>query len=325
MKIVNKLTRRQVDEGLRYAFFLVVLLTGSLVNSSCDRRELTYSETSEVVLTADWSRADLDEEKAYGSTAIFYPQDGGKPCVALMGDRTRSTVRLPLGSYDVVLFNRSFDDFGAVAFRGQDKFETLEAYARKVETRSDTRIIVSSPEKLATAVIRNFKVTVGCELHFEPTPLTRKIQTTLRVKGLHNVRNARCTLSNIPLSVFLADGRPSTDTGSQEFVVANPVFDEGSSVDGTLTGTLNVFGINTEAPHNVTLNAQLIDGKTEVQQQLTGVTIREADVGDNVLVLYIEASSPEPLPDVKPEGGSDSGFDADVGEWGEETTEEIPV
>lgn len=331
-----------------------------LCTTSCERRELTYYNEAEITLTADWSKADMQEEKDYGATAIFYPQDGGAPQVLLMGNRTHATLRLPQGTYDVILFNRSFGDFSSVAFRGQDRFETLEAYAKKVETRSDTRVIVSSPEKLATAVIRGFRVTEGmlgnyapeaargnsrgeaggkgdgnggsagcspeeCTLHLDPLPLTREVLATLNVKGLQNLRKAQCILSEVPLSVFLADGSTGRTAGKQEFTAGDPVFNEGSQTEGTLTGKLNVFGIDEAGTHTIEFNALLVDGKTEVKQELSGVTVREDGTGSEALNLYIEAEAPEPLPDVKPEGGSDSGFEADVDEWGKEESTDLPV
>ena len=39
---------------------------------------------------------------------------------------------------------------------------------------------------------------------------------------------------------------------------------------------------------------------------------------------FIDASVPETFPDVKPEGGSDSGFDVDVDEWEDEEVD-VPV
>ena len=323
----------------------VFCLCLSLCLSSCDRRELTYCIESEITVTADWSSAGQDEEDEYGATLIFYPQGGGAPHIVPMGERTNTTVRLPEGRYDVVLFNRSFDDFGAIAFRGQDKFETLEAYARQVEATADTHVIVSSPEKLATAMIRDFEVTEdmlgnyapatvraaatcpegACTLHFTPRPLTRKAQAELNVRGLHNVRQARCTLSGVPQSVFLWNGRPGERTGEQEFIVSNPVFNEGSLTDGTLTGTLNIFGLDTEIPHDMTLSVLLVDNQTVIEQELIDVNIRKEEAEGDVYIMYVEAFMPQPLPDVKPEGGSDSGFDTSVEDWGDEKTEKLPI
>ena len=104
------------------------------------------------------------EEENYGSTILFYPRDGGTPHIFQMGERTGETVRLPMGTYDAIIFNRSFNDFSNIAFRG-DSYETLEAYARKVETRVDevtrveTRTIISSPDELAVATLEGFIVT----------------------------------------------------------------------------------------------------------------------------------------------------------------------
>ena len=325
--------------------FLIGIAVG-LCLTSCERRELTYYNESEITLTADWSKADLDEESGYGATAIFYPQDGGYPKVVLMGDRTQATVRLGRGMYDVILFNRSFEDFSTIAFCSKDAFETLEAYVRKVETRVDTRVIVSSPEKLATAVVRGFEVTENMlgnyapaasrantatcpegayKLYLEPVSLTQMAVTKLNIRGIHNVRQARCILNGIPLSVFLCDGHSGDASGRQEFAVGDPEFNDGSFTDGTLTGKLNIFGIGTGNVHNVELKTLLVDGQTVVNQELTDVTVEEKKGEGNTYILYIEASGLDPMPDVKPEGGGDSGFDADVEGWGEEKVEEIPV
>lgn len=127
------------------------LLCVSILLVSCERRDLTYYEVSEITLTADWNDSGLDDkEQKYGATAVFYPRNGGEPKIFMMGDRSGDAVRLPMGVYDIIVFNRSFNDFSNIAFRG-NSYETLEAYARKVETRVDTktrvetRTIISSP------------------------------------------------------------------------------------------------------------------------------------------------------------------------------------
>ena len=137
-------------------FKLITFLLLLLVFCSCERRDITYYMESEISVTADWSRAGLEEEKEDGATLVIFPQDGSQPRVLLTGEREYTTVRLPLGTYDVVLFNRSFTDFNNLLFRGQDAVEALEAYAREVVTRTSTRVIVSSPDKLAAATIRHF-------------------------------------------------------------------------------------------------------------------------------------------------------------------------
>ena len=150
---MNKARKFCMNQYIWYICILPFLLT------ACDRRELTYYETAEVTLTADWSQSGLEGEDNYGATAVFYPKTGGEPKIVLMGNRNRAIALLPEGHYSAVLFNRSFDDFSAIGFRGINSFNTIEAYARQVENRSTPETIVSSPDKLAVAVIEEFEVT----------------------------------------------------------------------------------------------------------------------------------------------------------------------
>ena len=117
--------------------FTCIHLCLLLFLAGCERRELTYYDAAEITLTADWSQSGMDnkDEAARGATAIFYPTNGGEPKIFLMGDYSREAIRLPEGVYNVILFNRSFTDFSNIAFRGNDGYETLEAYNKKIETR----------------------------------------------------------------------------------------------------------------------------------------------------------------------------------------------
>lgn len=321
------------------------LCVSVFVLSACDRRELTYYETAQITLTADWSLSGLEDEESYGATAVFYPQAAGKPKIVLMGDRTRATAQLPKGHYDVILFNRSFEDFSAIGFRGTESFVTLEAYAKKVESRTESQTIVSSPEKLAVAVVRDFEVTESmlgnnyapsasrkreistgeCCLSFTPCELTRTIKVKINVDGLNNLKEAVCHLSGVPVSVFLADGRLGNQEVTQEFPVGNPLFEENSYTKGILTGEINVFGFDEGTEHGIEMNFLLADGETEISQTSDEVHISSETDETGTIVVHIEVSTPEPLPDVKPEGGSDSGFDVDVDPWGNEEHAEIPL
>ena len=312
--------------------------------SSCERRELTYYAEAEITITADWSLSGLEGENDYGATALFYPKTGGTPHMVLMGDRNRGRVRLREGHYSVVLFNRSFDDFGAIAFQGRESFHTLEAYVKQVEKRSSSPTIVSSPDKLASAVVEDFEVTADMlgnylteqpkskaalakehSLHLTPRELTRTVKIKINIEGLANLKNASCRLSSVPISVFLSNGQHNNSMATQEFSISNPVFNEGSYTAGTLTGEINVFGFDTATEHAMEISALLVDGKTNIQQIFDDVTITEETNEVGTIVLKIEAVVPEPLPDVKPENNSDSGFNADVDEWGKEENTELPL
>lgn len=368
MSTVDKLTREQGDKGLRcvrfvfgqknirtcFSYFLLsVLLFLCLTFSGCDRRELTYYESAEITLAVDWSKSGLADEEgaARGATAVFYPTDGGEPQIFLMGNYSHEAVRLPEGVYNVILFNRSFTDFSNIAFRGNNGYETLEAYNKHIETRTDgegeTRTVTGSPEKLASAAVEGFRVTEDmlgnysqttygrttfsatadddrCTLHLVPEKRTCEVIAVIRVEGLNNIRSATCRLDGISESVFLATGKVSGQTVSQEFPLGHPAFDEGSPFNGTLTGTFNVFGIDFTDTHHLHLEAKLVDGKAVFTGDYDDVKVTQKDNGEGIITIYVEATTGK-IPDVKPEGGGGSGFDVDVGGWGDEVNTDVPL
>lgn len=319
-----------------------------IIFSACERRELTYFDEAEVTITADWSGADLDGEARYGATAMFYPTDGSTPLTVLMGDRTRQVIRLKEGTYDVILFNRSFNDFSGVAFRGRENYHTLEAFSKNVETRNDgeTRVVTDSPDDLAADTVRRFCITYDmlgnyspsaqkrnkskavtndpCGLCFAPRKLTQEISVTVHVKGIQNIRTATCTLSGVAESVFLASGKASDATVTQEFELEKLVLDPGSATEGTMSGTFNVFGFDENIPHEMNLTAQLRDGKTEFSGDLGKLTVSRTEEG-GVISISIDVSCEEAVPEVAPEGSGDSGFDIDVGGWGDDIETELPL
>ncbi len=348
--------KRFVMSDRRVKAMFVPLLIGVLfllLLASCDRRELTYYTEAEIEITADWSQSGLTDEEgaARGATIVFYPTDGGEPKIFLMGNYLREAVRLPQGVYNVILFNRSFTDFSNIAFRGNGLYETLEAYNKQIETRTDgetdTRTITGSPEELASAAMEGFTVTEDMlgnysqtaygksahsatagdgqrSLHLIPQKRTSEVVAVIRVEGLNNIRSATCRLDGISESVFLATGKTSGQSVSQEFTLSHPVFDQGSPFNGTLTGRFNVFGIDFSQSHSLHLEAQLVDGKTVFTGDYDNVKVTEKDNGEGIITVYVEATT-DKIPDVKPEGGSGSGFDVDVGGWGNEENTDVPI
>ena len=322
-----------------YMFCLFVFL---LV--ACDRRELTYSYEAEITVTADWSKAELNEQEGrYGATAIFYPTDGSTPIIVLMGDRNRKTVRLREGRYNVVLFNRSFDDFGSIAFRGTGAHHTLEAYSKNARSKeTDTgKVTTDSPDELAADCVEEFEVTPGMlgnhlpsttrsagsenpySLHFTPRKLTKEITATIRIKGMNNIRTATCTLSGVSESVFLVSGKHSEQTMTQQFEMEHPVYLPGSQTEGTLSATFSVFGFDENIPHDVHFEAQLVDGKTAFSEDLKDLKINVAEDGEGIVRITIEVACDETVPTVQPEGSS--GMEAEVDGWEEKENEDIDI
>ena len=302
-----------------FTFFMLV---------ACSHREQVYSLETEIMISADWSRSGLNEkEQDYGATTVFYPTDGSSPIMVLMGDRTYKTVYLKEGRYDVVLFNRSFDDFGNLGFRGEDAYRTLEAHATNVVTKdvpSTEIIIMDSPDELAADCMESFEVTPGMSGNYSSGMTNwggKKIDGS--IKGMNNIRNATCKLDGIAESVFLASGQISEKTVAQEFCLGNPVYNSGSATDGTLSASISVFGFDTEISHNLHLRAELVDGKTTFEESFDDLKISQLEEGGGRMSIFIDMTCEKKVPNVKVEGSS--GFDANVDDWEDEVNSDIDI
>lgn len=351
------------------SLFTCALVTCSITFTSCDRRDITYYMESEINVIADWNNSGLDdEEAAHGATTLFYrAEDGTHHKTLPMNMRDWEDVRLPEGCYHAVIFNRSVTGFSSITFRG-DTYETLEACARQVETRTDpetrtiTRVIVSTPEDLAVDVSEGFTVTETMlgnysteeylnqkreamklvidsraaghtraeetdpdryRVNFIPHILTQRIRVKAVVKGVNNIRSAVGLLDGVSEGVRLSTGLPTSGTVTQQFTMDDITYDEGSPFNGTLSGIFNAFGFDSEQSHTLTLKILLVDNKTVVEQTFNVFARNETDE-DGTLTFYIEIVT-DRLPDVKPEGDPDSGFDATVDEWGDPIDSEVPM
>lgn len=341
--------------AIHYIYVLTGVFVLLLLSTACERRELTYFEEAEINVEVDWSRSGLSEN-GYGATAMFYPADGSSPMKVLMGDREYTTVRLREGLYRVLVFNRSHDDFGSISFYGNN-FYNFRAEAKQVDTRVDTetkvetRVIVDAPEELASDALEEFEVTEamlgnyknknpGCKsspdsrdaeetdpdryvIHFIPEKLTRRVLVEIRIPGLNNLRSAVGLIGNVSEGVYPATDQPSEETVTQQFTFDKMEFDEGSPFDGTISGSCNVFGFDRSLPHQLTLETLLADGKTRTEE--TFDTEPEYILQENGDILIRIRLTAKKLPDVKPEGVPDSGFDVIVDEWGDPEESEIPL
>ncbi|MCD8269913.1 MAG: DUF5119 domain-containing protein [Parabacteroides sp.] len=315
--------------------------------SSCERRELTYFEEAEINVEVDWSRSGLSES-GYGATTMFYPVDGNTPMKVLMGNREQTTVRLREGNYRVLVFNRSQDDFGSISFYGNN-FYNFRAEAKQVDTRMDmemkveTRVIIDAPEELASDTLEYFEVTEdmlgnyknknenpGCKssadpyvIRLMPGKLTKKVLVEIYVPDMNNLRSAVGLIGNVCEGVYPGTGQLSEEKVTQQFTFDKMEFAPGSPFDGTISGSCNVFGFDRNLPHLLTLETLLADGKTRTKETFEAEP--EYILQENGEILIRIRLTAKKLPDVKPEGVPDSGFDVIVDEWGDPEESEIPL
>lgn len=180
-------------------------------------------------------------------------------------------------------------------------------------------------------------------------PLSLNATVHVQVSGIQNVRSARGRFSGMASGCWLSTGKPLATTATYQIDRWEVEHSDADYTRGILTGRFSTFGLVEEgisrqaraaAGDNLLhLDILLVDNQTVVSALFpVGDRIEELKEELSIRVeVGTEAGStppsegqdnpnlPLPLPDVKPENGSSSGFDATVDDWGEEIDIDIDV
>lgn len=337
---------------------LALLLTFVLL-ASCTHKELCelHVHAARVRIDADWS--EFRKETPTGMTVKVYPAQGGSPVTHLTNTISHAYVNLPVGHYRALVFNQSETEFGSLAFRGMDRWETAEVLTG--ETRSEWYKTRAEGEKLGTApewfatdrTVEDFEITeamveytgnnlaapkprnVGDQLVATLTPrnVIYTVTVTVHIKGFHNLRSARASLSGLAEGYRFAQQRPTENQVTQLMESWEKHVDASDPTRGYIRSTITCFGLphghrGTAEENAFDLSILLVDNKTVLDFPFLVGDKFERDMEAEVtlgLNLNVELEIDDPLPDVQPEGGSGSAFDAKVDDWGEEENFEIGV
>ncbi len=348
-------------------FLYVICLC--LVTLSCERRELTYdySPYCEVVVNLDWSGMN---NPPTGMSIRAYPQDGGEPIVYQSNIITSETLKLPVGVYNILVFNQIPSDFGSVNFRGLDKWNTAEVYpipqtAKAWATTKADKTIVREPEDVAVATYTDveinkesirksneqYKLTgkrvVAQTLDLKPRIVVKRTLVRVKVDGIYNLRSTRAVLTGMSegynfstqqslspkVSHVLEDWNIEDFAYGERYGETNTYF-MSFGLPSTTTSTRAVDDWN----GSIYLQMLLVDNKTIIEHTAdisknTNTSEDEEskeDIEVNIMVKIGFSDDDDDdqipvLPDVKPEGASDSGFDATIDDWGDEEEHNVPI
>lgn len=184
--------------------------------------------------------------------------------------------------------------------------------------------------------------TASITLH--PECILSKASVRVKVKGIHNVRAVRGLMSGWAEGHWATQGKPNDGKVSHLLEDWQIVHDKTDYSFGEVVIAFNTFGLpapSTLAQTNggsgnnrLHLSFLLVDNKT-VKEFAFDVSDRIEASEEEELALVVEIGTslagdrPEDKPveieDVKPENGSEGGFDATVDDWGDQTEIEIPI
>lgn len=339
---------------------IIVVLLG------CKRREMSeesYVLTALIPINIDWSEAKLDpdndpQDDVYSASAWFYSQDDDSQDVIIkrLTNPSGDTIELPVGTYSVLIFNNTINDFANIEFRGTDSFDSFEAYSS-----SDTQSIFYSkadgtstsvkPDILATWSITDFEVsqemvtvsrnggysamaTRSTEENLaklsdvKPQLVVDTASVTVHVQGLNNASSATGVHTGLSSSVYMASGTTSDNQTSHTFTLSNRTYYDDSSSDGTVSASYRSFGRHSQTDtlsHSLQIDFTLNDSSSHPTQ--------EFDVSDQVnssssrlqlsTTVGLEDSDSDHtivLPDVSIDG---DGFNIGLDDW--DTEVDVPL
>lgn len=329
----------------------ILLPLSLIISTSCVHREfdveITDYGTTAVHVNVNWSELER-HEKPSGMTLMFYPasDETELETVKCLSPTTgQAKLRLYPGSYDIVVFNQSEDEFGTFSFHDMEDRDKARIKAtcftsRWYVSRSEEEITAHHPEWLAVAeetgvtvyedtssdleeIMRHGYSGTRSTLIAEMTPenIVCKKTVKINIKNIYNLRSARGGISGLSGGLQLK-GKRRLDTRVTHLVEEwTKTLDTVNPNDGSIETSFTCFGLpeshsGTAGENVLYVSFLLVDNKTVVDYSFhIGDSIHKEKTEETINIEFDDFGNPIVLPDVKQEGGSASGFNSDVTPW----------
>lgn len=209
--------------------------------------------------------------------------------------------------------------------------ENVEVTEEMVQ-RAEEEFLANREEKLTRATQGQ---TINDVATVTPISVIKQVEFIVYCEGLYNLRSVRASVDGMAEGCILSTGLnteiPVSHTIDEWQISPYPH----DITTGDLTATLCTFGIpssHTADPseNTFTIHLLLVDNETVVDYdfQIGDILSQFNDLDGSdgqIQKVVVNLRIPDPLPDVKPVGGEDGGFDINVDNWGDEIITEIPI
>lgn len=337
----------------RYAHIIAVL-AAALTLAACEFRPLYIEHETpvEVIVNTEWTQLGSIPE---GSSIYFY-RESDKKCIKFQTNSvTRTIVEVPAGYWTVMVFNRSEAEYGSLKFGETDALGTARAiledklfsWVGRADTIGRT---VYEPEEIVIGRTDHFQVRSMTErenylwnknIEYEPgeMPVIDSVQVLpkqvryianvkVRINGLQNLKSVRGYLKGMAGSDYMATRTSTDETATHVMESWTATKDVADYTKGYINSTFYCFGLPEQAlakplaeNNRILLKFLLVDEETIITKAIdVGDLIKQNDT-ERTDDLVIETAIT--LPDVKPKGGSSSGFDVDFTDW--DDPEDVPI
>lgn len=310
---------------------------------------------AKVRINVDWS--EFKEEKPTGMSLLIYSTTDS----VLYTQYTTETIDhaefnlLPEG-YTVLVHNQGTLEFATIAFSDMVNLSTARVFPERRTSEwykpSEGEILASAPEWLAFDK-KDFLATEGTineesanEEHsheqeeslfvstLTPRNIIYTLHLTIDVRGINNYRAGRAAITGMADGYFPGTGEYGSQQVThliEDWKVEKRYSHTDGVQEGVITAQIGCFGLpvghdSKPSTNKLRLSLLLADNKTVINHIFNvGDKFYRQAADANSLHLYLELQLPDKLPDVTPAQGDtgQSGFDAEVNDWGEEENTEV--
>lgn len=295
---------RKTDIGI---FFYVLILMSIIPGCKKSDEPVPAPVDGTVRIRFGWDTLPAGMQSLEGMTLRFYPESGEGTVYEMKSDTTSFSGTIPIGSYRILIYNRPTP---SIWFRGQEQFETAEAYVLPQSRAAET---VEQPDWLVLASLSHCEVTEdGTSLQIRPEPLVRRISFRINVTDLRQVKSVSGLLLNVADAVRLSTGKPVATSFAGTDI---PISREGQLFNGSLL-VFNLLNKNDIPGGGADKNLHLQINYTDDTYE-----IHELDIYDDLSNLGNGDSAEIDL-DVTPSGVR---FQVHITEWQEGRGPDISV
>ena len=337
--------------------YLLVFLSIILAVVSCQPHDPFYFSSTQgarVGIGVDWS--EFKEDDVSGLSLVIFPSmDTTRSIRHTTNSINHVEMNLPVDEYTILAHNQGVAEFGTIVFSGMNHLSTAKVSPERCSSDwyrpRENEVLVVNPEWLAFD--RNvFMVTEemldGSYYEpnkkkssdaFEVASLSPKnviytLHVSIGVKGINNFRTGRASISGMADGYFPGIEEYNTQQVThlmEDWKIDKKYAHPDGMQEGTITSQISCFGLPAEHASDSTDNVLqisllMVDNQTVVNHTFNvGDKFYKRTADGNALHIYLDLKLPDQLPDVNPEEGSNgqSGFDAEVDDWGEEEKTEV--
>lgn len=315
---------------------LSMLLLSSILLVGCDFRDvLDDYPVSGVDIRLNWKG--VTENLPDGMRVIFYPKSEEGRKVDTYLSATGGEVKVPPGRYSVIIYNYNTE---SVLIRGDESYETIEAYTGSCTGLNTKEEMVWSPDPLYVVSLDDVHIKKSDDvflMEYKPEAVVKRYSFEIKVAGLYNVADIICNVGGMNGCYSL--GKRSCGLSTV------PVYVDTSKGDGVIKGSFAGFMLPKSAatradmPVMMTLKLVKLDNTVqEVKVDITKVVTPpppdpdeepgenpDEEIPDMDVTIDIPLEEDIVVEDVKPGPGEGGGIGGDVGDWGDEDNVELPV